>query len=52
METILLIGQRSGEVFLDVGVHHWTEVVVFTVPQKIDNKYLVLKNRTAKANKT
>lgn len=35
-----LVGQCSSKVLLDVCVHHWAEVVVFTVPEQVYNENL------------
>lgn len=39
------VGQRSGKVALDVGVHDWLEVLEFAVLQEVDDMDLPKMNR-------
>lgn len=39
------VGQRSGKVALDVGVHDWLEVLEFAVLQEVDDMDLPKTNR-------
>ena len=40
-----LVGQSASKVFLDVCVHHWPEMVVFTVPEQVYDEHLRKTNR-------
>lgn len=45
-----LVGEGASEVFLDVGVHDGPEVVIFTVPEQVDDEHLTERKHRNNAN--